>query len=104
MKMKLGDQTTSTSKVRRVDFGDCGPAQPPQSRPPSRTTPRCSLGGTDWNAGCEDPRQMLPGAPKFGFGVPDPRTRVQDWKSSVDPFVSGERTRDPRTGAAADPT
>jgi len=24
---------------------------------------------------------MLPGAPKFGFGVPGPRTRVQDWKS-----------------------
>ncbi len=25
--MKLGNQTTSTSKVRRVEFGDSGPAQ-----------------------------------------------------------------------------
>jgi len=29
--MKLGDQTASTSNVRRVDFGDCGPPQPPKS-------------------------------------------------------------------------
>ena len=35
--MKLGDQTTATSKVRRVDFGDCGPAQPPKSRRQAET-------------------------------------------------------------------
>lgn len=26
---------------------------------------------------------MLPGAARFGFGVPGSRTRVQDWKSSI---------------------
>ncbi len=29
--MKLGNQTTSASKVRRVDFSGCGPPQPPKS-------------------------------------------------------------------------
>src|SRR5712691_4672035 len=27
----MTDQTTSTTKVRRVDFGDCGPLQPRKS-------------------------------------------------------------------------
>ena len=47
----------------------------------SRLPPRCYLGAADWNAGCEGPRHMLPGAAKFGFGVPGSRTRLQDWKS-----------------------
>src|SRR5712692_1999536 len=28
----VGDETVSTTKVRRVDFGDCGPLQPPKMR------------------------------------------------------------------------
>lgn len=56
-------------------------------------SPRCYLGGTDWNAGCDDPRHMLPGAPKFGFGVLGSRTRVQDWKSSsLSRVMTCERT------------
>jgi len=48
--VKLGNQTTSTSKVRRVGFGDCGPsictrgfpcspAGGPETRAPSRPLP-----------------------------------------------------------------
>ena len=63
---------TSTSNVRRVDFGDCGPPQPLQARPPSRTTPGSYLSGADWNEGCTQVRIRHAG----------PWTRVQDWKSS----------------------
>jgi hypothetical protein len=90
----VADQRMSTTKMRRVDdcgpaqrvyiksisklsmfdIGGCGPPQPPQSRASSRKTPRCYLGGTDWNATCDDPRHMLPGAVKFGSGVPGSRT------------------------------
>jgi hypothetical protein len=48
-------------------------------------TRRWYLAGTGRHASSEDPF-------KLGFGVPSSRTCVQDWKSSVHPCVSGERT------------
>jgi hypothetical protein len=65
---RFADHTTSTPKVRRVDFGDCGPAQPATTR--SRASARYRAPGPLYGlTGCRAPGRPRAGAPLSAPGA-----------------------------------